>query len=179
MRYFLLIAVLLVTTNVDAQKLVKTKLSDKITVHIPASFTPMSEEDKMQRYESARLPIALFTDPDRMAEFGVNHSYSLWPDKDLHLLQEFYNASILELYDKVDFIKQEITNVNGRDFAIFEFDSVVYPENKFQGNITKYTYLMYTISEGTTYLFNFTCEHRVKNQWQSTAQKIMKSVKLK
>jgi hypothetical protein len=179
MRHLLFFAILFLSVSVQAQKLVKTKLGANISLKVPDNFTPMTDEDKLQRYESSRLPIALYTDPDRLAELGINRAYSIWQEGDIAMMQEFYEASITELYDKVDFLKKEIANVNGHDFVIFEFESVVYPENKFQRNITKYTYLMYALNDGTTYLFNFTCEKATKSQWLNTAHKIMASVKLK
>jgi len=179
MRYFGFLIMLLISVTVDAQKLVKQKLTENISVRVPDNFYPMTNEDKKQRYESARLPIALYTDPERLADFGVNRSYSLWQDGDLKLLQEFYEASILELYDKVEFSGKGIINVNDHDFAYFEFESVVYPENDFQRNIAKYTYLMYGLQDGTTYLFNFTCELGAKAKYQPIARKIMASIKLK
>lgn len=179
MRHLLFFAILFLSVSVQAQKLVKTKLGANISLKVPDNFTPMTDEDKLQRYESSRLPIALYTDPDRLAELGINRAYSIWQEGDIAMMQKFYEASITELYDKVEFLKKEIANVNGHDFVIFEFESVVYPENKFQRNITKYTYLMYALNDGTTYLFNFTCEKATKSQWLNTAHKIMASVKLK
>jgi hypothetical protein len=179
MRYVLFSIILLFSTDIVAQKLVKQKLADNISVRLPKDFYPMTAEDKAQRYESARLPIALYTDQDRLADFGVNRSYSTWQQGDLKLIEEFYQASIIELYDKAKIISQGIKNVNKHDFVYFEFESAVYPENKFQGSIAKYTYLMYCLEEGTTYLFNFTCELSVRNQYQGTAHKIMESVKVK
>lgn len=163
----------------EAQRMVKYKVADNIQIRLPEGFLPMTDEDKEQRYQSARLPIALYTDEQRLAEFGVNRSYSVWQEGDLEMLQEFYRSSILELFDKVNFIEQGITTIHKQDYVFFEFESVVYPENNFQRNISKYTYLMYAITGGTTYVFNFTSELAIKEQWQDTAHAIMESIKLK
>ena len=180
MKYIsLFIIFVLFSFTADAQKLVKTKLSDNIKVDLPASMMPMTKEDKAQRYESSRLPIALYTDADRMVDFGVNRAYTVWQESDIEMVQEFYEVTIMELYDKVDFISKGVKEINGKQFAYFEFESVVYPENDFQGNISKYTYLMYGLNKGTTYVFNFTCEKSVQRQWQSTANNIMNSIVLK
>ena len=179
MRHLLFFAILFLAVSAQAQKLAKVKLTSNISMRVPSNFTPMTDDDKLQRYESSRLPIALYTDPDRLAELGVNRSYSIWQASDIEMMQEFYEASITELYDKVKFINKEITNVNGHEFVVFEFESAVYPENEFQRNIAKYTYLMYALNDGTTYLFNFTCELSTKNQWYNTAHKMMESVKIK
>ena len=74
MRYILFITLLIFSADTHGQKLVKTKLSDNISVRVPSDFLPMTDEDKAQRYASARLPIALYTDVDRLADFGVNRS---------------------------------------------------------------------------------------------------------
>jgi hypothetical protein len=179
MRYILLFTILLVAAHTEAQKLVKRKLADNISVRLPKNFTAMTEEDRAQRYESVRIPIALYTDPDRLIDFGVNRSYSTWQQGDLEMMEEFYQASILELYDKVNFISKGIKRVNDHEFVFFEFESYVYPQDDFQRNISKYSYLMYALEDGTTYLFNFTCEHSVIKQWQGIAHQVMASVKLK
>jgi hypothetical protein len=179
MRILIFISFLSFSLNVDAQKMVKSKVADNITLKIPEEFFPMSDEDKQQRYESARLPIALYTDEQRLAEFGVNRSYSVWQEGDLEMLQEFYRSSIIELFDKVEFIEEGIKTIHKQDYVFFEFESSVYPENNFQRNISKYTYLMYALEGGTTYVFNFTSELAVKDKWQKTAHKIMESIKLK
>ena len=170
---------LLFSGFVQGQKLVTTKVSENIKIKLPNDFAPMSDQDKAQRYESSRLPIALFSSPDRVADIGVNRAYSVWRESDLEMLQEFYESTIMELYDKVDFYDKGIKEVNGQQFVYFEFASVVYPENQFQGNIAKYTYLMYTVSGGTTYIFNFSSEKSAQNQWQPVARQVMASIRLK
>jgi hypothetical protein len=170
---------LLVSLLSQGQSLTNVKVAENIKVKLPKDFTPMSDEDKAQRYESSRLPIALFTSPDRVADFGVNRAYSVWRESDLEMLEEFYESTIMELYDKVEFYNKGIREINGKQFVYFEFTSVVYPENEFQRNIAKYTYLMYALSGGTTYIFNFTCEKSAEQQWKGLANQVMASIKLK
>lgn len=178
-RFVYLLVFVLISNLVIGQKLTTTKVSDNIKVKVPQEFAPMTEEDKAQRYESSRRPIALFTSPDRIADFGVNRAYTVWQESDLEMLQEFYEATIIELYDKVEFYSKGIKEINGKRFVYFEFASVVYPENEFQRNIAKYTYLMYGLNKGTTYIFNFTSEKNAMNQWQPIAKEVMASIKLK
>lgn len=157
----------------------KIKLSDTVTVFVPKDFTPMTSADIKQRYLSYRKPMTMLTDPDRIVDFGVNRSFSLWNEGDLELLSKFYRTSLLNLFDKVEFIDTGIRTVNDHEFVYFEFISTEFATEDFQHNISKYTYLMYGLSEGTTYLFNFSCPLHVKAQWQSTAHQIMDAVRLK
>ena len=179
MKHFVALIVGLVILGFTSEKLIKVKLDDSLTIFIPENFTPMTAEDMQQRYLSHRKPLALYTDPQRIVDFGINRSYSVWQEGDLEMLKEFYQASIIDLYDSVSFIGEGIKTVNKHDFVYFEFESIVYPENDFQGSISKYTYLMYGLSGGTTFLFNFTCPIQLKNDWQETARAMMAKVKLK
>lgn len=167
----------------SSDKLVKVKLNSDVTIYIPENFSPMTKEDMGLRYQSYRLPLALYTDPNRLVDFGVNRSYSTWQHEgrpaDLEMMGQFYKASILELYDKVIFIDEGLKEVNGHKFVFFEFQSIVYPENDYQDSARKYSYLMYGLSDGTTYLFNFTCDQKSQEEWQKIAQQMMGQIKLK
>ncbi len=162
-----------------ADELVKVKLNKEVTVYIPESFTPMTAEDMKIRYQSYRVPLALYTDDSRLVEFGVNRSFTQWQENDLAMMGKFYEASLSELYDKVTYIDKGIKEVNGHQFVYFEFNSLVYPENDYQDSVKKYTYLMYALSEGASYIFNFTCEKSLQKKWQPTAQKVMSQIQLK
>lgn len=179
MKKLVFAAALLVSLAFTSEKLMKVKLNDEVTIAVPKTFTPMTQQDMELRYESYRLPLALYTDSDRLIDFGINRSYSRWQEKDLEMMGEFYKASILELYDKVKFLSEGVKEVNKHRFVIFEFQSIVYPENEFQDAVRKYTYLMYGISNGTTYVFNFTCPSSMQDEWQPTAQEMMDAIKLK
>lgn len=179
MQKLILVVIVLGLLSFSSDKLIKVKLNDEVTVYIPENFSPMTQEDMGLRYESYRLPLALYSDPSRLVDFGVNRSYSRWQAKDLEMMGEFYEASIMELYDKVTFIDKGLKEVNNHKFVFFEFESTVYPENDFQDNAKKYTYLMYGLSEETTYLFNFTCDRHLQEEWQQTARAMMSQIKLK
>lgn len=163
-------------------KLKKTKVSDNISMKIPTDFLPMSEQDMWQRSSSYRKALALYTDPDRVVELAINNAFSRWEEGDIRILQNMYKASIQEIFDEVDFINEEIKNVNGRDFAVFEFVSKIKGDPARLGqqdSIVKYYYIQYTILEGGTMVFNFSCFNYLKDDWMETARSMMNSVKIK
>ncbi len=179
MKKILLYSSFLIFFSFSSDPLVKVKLNNEVTVYIPESFSPMTKEDRGIRYQSYRVPMALYTDPSRLVDFGVNRSFTQWKEEDLAMMGEFYEASLLELYDKVTFINKGLKEVNDHQFVYFEFNSVVYPENDYQDKVRKYTYLMYGLSSGTSYIFNFTCDINLQERWQPTAQNMMGQIKLK
>jgi len=164
-------------------KLVKTKITEDITVSIPEDFTVMTPEDMNQRYKSYRKPIALYTDPSRLVDFGVNFSFSKWALGDLEILGKFYKSSLINLYTEVEFIYEGLKTINGKEYVHFEFISTVSTteDNSIipRKPIRKYTQLLYTVDKGRTIIFNFSCPAEQQLTWQLDASRIMASVNIK
>jgi len=162
-------------------KFVKTKVGENITLLLPREFSPMTEVEVPDRYLSYRSAMALYSSPDRQIDFSVNRSYTRWRSSDLELMQEFYRSTIMNLYNEVEFITDEIRTINGRQFVVFEFISTVRSEESAfrQKVIRKYTYVQYTIYDMNPLVFNFTAPAHYKNDWQDPAEKIMESIKIK
>lgn len=160
---------------------VKTEMGEGITLKVPESFVPLADNLMEQKYLSSRKPIALYTNENQQVDLGVNTSNARWRANDLPMLQSFYRSNIMALYDEVTFMKEAIEKVNGKDFAVFEFVSLVRPEENAltaQRPIRKYTYIQYAIHNGKSYVFNFTCPAEQQSQWQEVAKTIMESVKI-
>ena len=161
-------------------KLKRQTVGDGITMKVSSLFIPMSESDMWQRMTSYRKSIALFTDMNRVVELGVNRSYSVWQKGDYDMMLEVYKSSILQLYDEVEFIKEEVTVIKKQPFVVFEFVSRMYPDESLgSGAINKYTYIQYTVHDQQTLVFNFNCPLFKKDIWQPVANQMMRSVVLK
>lgn len=164
--------------------LVRTEIYKGVSIELPKSFRPMSEALLQEKYLAARRPLAAYTDPNQQVAFGLNVSNTRWQAGDLAMLKDFYRASLLELYDEVNFLNESIEEVNGRKYAVFEFISVVRPdedETSFinQQPIRRYTYVQYTIHNKKTWVLDFSVPARAQAEWQETAQQMMVSVKMK
>ena len=168
-------------TSFQRVKLVKTKVNNDITILLPEEFTLMSQADLNLKYFSSKSPIAVYTDFSKSVDLGVNIAYSRWNPEDLEIMKSFYKSNIMGLYDEVQFIKEGIEEINGKDFAVFEFVSSVNDEEGTmidQGSISKYVRIQYTIVKSKTVLFNFTCPARQQAKWAPIAQQILESVKI-
>ena len=162
-------------------KYVKTKVNDDIRMSLPEGFLLMSQEDLNNKYLSTKAPVAAYTDFSRVVDLGVNIAYSQWNNEDLEIMSSFYKSTIMGLYDDVQFITEEIQEINGKDFAVFEFVSTVTDEEGTtinQNAISKYVRIQYTIVKSKTVLFNFTCPARQKEKWAPIAKEILESVKI-
>lgn len=162
-------------------KLVKTKVNDAITIYLPADFIAMSQADIETKYASAKLPVAGYTDFSRTADLGINVAFSQWNPEDLEIMRSFYKSNILGLYDTVQFIREDVEQIDGHDFAVFEFVSSVNDNDGItvdQSPVSKYVRIQYTIVKGKTVLFNFTCPASQREKWAPISRQILESVKL-
>ncbi len=177
-----LIAISIVLTSFDQPKLVKTRVGDNITVSIPEGWKPMDNFDFTERYPSVRAPLAAYTNPERMVDFSVNISATQWPDANLELAQKFFKSSLMNMFDKVDIVKEGIQEVNKKKFIYFIFESRVNGNKTELGQndaVTRYTYMQYLIEPKRTLVFSFSCPRKQRQECEQTAEKMMKSIKVK
>ena len=161
--------------------MVKTKVSDSITMLLPQDFIPMSQQEINTKYVSAKPPVAAYTDYSREVDFGVNIAYSQWNPDDLEIMKSFYKSNIMGFYSEVQFITEDIIEINGRNFVVFEFLGNVIDEEGTtlnQGSISKFVRIQYAIVQGKTVLFNFSCSGRLKDHWAPLSKEMMESVKI-
>lgn len=159
----------------------RVKVNKYISMKIPQSLSPMSEQEMISRYVSARPPIAMYTYQDQQIDLGINETSNRWEDGDLEIIKSFYKASIVNLFTEVQFLQENIQQIGGRDFIVFEFVSRVTDENRTFGNgssISKYTYIVYTLFQDRVILVNFTCPTRYRNEWETPAREIMESIRI-
>jgi hypothetical protein len=180
--FLLLVTLFFSLPTPDTGKWVKTKLTKEITVHLPADFTRMTDDDLAKKYFTYRKPTAMYTNPDRLVDFGLNITDTRWRQEDLPLLQKFYKSGIAKMYTNINFIQDTISTINKRDFVVFEFVSELKDDesNSLQrGSIVKqYSYMQYTVIDSRVHVFNFTCPSQIRPKWQSTAHEIMQTIKI-
>jgi hypothetical protein len=176
---FLLVLFALVAAK---PKLVKTKVTDEITVSIPSGWRSMDGIDFTERYPSVRAPLGAYTDAERMVDFSVNVSATQWPDKDVAIAQKFFKSSLMNMFDKVEIIAEGVHEVHGNKFVYFEFTSRVNGHKRQEGlsdPVLKYSYVQYLLGNDRAFVFSFNCPKRNQQDWQATAREMMKAIKVK
>lgn len=179
-KFLLLFAGLLF--SFDQPKMMKVKVSDDITISIPKDWRPMDDLDFSERYPSVRAPLAAYTNADRTVDFSVNISATRWPDADLTIARQFFKASLSNMFDRVNIIKEGVQEVNGKSFIFFEFESRINGNRNQLGNadpVMKYAYIQYLVQPQRTLVFSFNCDRREQQVWQEAAQVMMNSIKVK
>ena len=163
-------------------KLVKTKITDEITVSLPDSFVKMTDDDIVVRSTMVRAPLGAYTNRDRDIDFTANISATQWPDGNLEMAAKFFKSNIYNLYDRVDMINSGIHTINKKKFIFFEFESRV-NGNKLKESermaVYRYSYVQYLVEKNRTLVFTFNCSKNQHEDWQATAHAVMKSIKVK
>ncbi|WP_035561020.1 hypothetical protein [Hymenobacter sp. IS2118] len=162
-------------------KLTTTKLGTGLSVGVPATFAPLPDDGIAVKYPSPRKPLAVFSNPSGRVDFSVAVRPTTFESMDYGVLLKIYKASIQRLYSKVDFIKEDIRTVKGRDFIYFEFVSTVNDGQRTNqlAPIKRYQTVQYAILGQQLYVFTFVAPANEQAQWQPTAQAVMNAVALK
>lgn len=184
--YKLLIAIALFIqiSGITAQdaELRKTDINEEITLSVPLDFVPMGPQDIRNKFISYREPLAGFTSQDRSTDLVVNVSKTPWSNQDMELLKDFYENNIRNLFDEVEFHRNQLELINGRNYAAFEFTSTVKGDPNSLRNkspVHDYRYVLYTVQDFEVYVFTFYCPARFKDRWQTTAEEIMTNIQFK
>ncbi len=163
-------------------KLVKTKVTNDIVVLLPRNFRAMDDMDFSQRYPSVRKPLGAYTNEAREVDFSVNISATQWPDADIEIAKQFFKAGVMNMFDGVEMLSEGIHTVNGKQLIYFEFESRMKGDKmklEYRNPVLNYTYIQYLVEPGRTLVFSFNCPRRIREEWQSTARKMMKNIKVK
>ena len=163
-------------------KLSNVKLGSGLTVGVPAGFAPLPDDGIAVKYPSPRKPLAVYSNPSGRVDYSVAVRPTTFESMDYAVLLKIYKSSIQRLYTKVDFLKEDIRTVNGRDFVYFEFVSTV-SDSRRNGNqlapIKRYQAVQYAIQGQQMYVFTFVAPADEQAQWQPTAQAVMNAIALK
>ena len=182
MKIFLFLLLILgLTAFAPKPKLTNTKLAAGLTVGVPAGFMPLPDDGIAVKYPSPRKPLAVFSNPSGRVDYSVAVRPTTFESMDYAVLLKIYKSSIQRLYSKVDFLKEDIRTVNGRDFIYFEFVSTVTDarRNSQLAPIRKYQAVQYAIQGEQLYVFTFVAPAEEQAQWQPTAQAVMSAIALK
>ncbi|MEJ8756413.1 hypothetical protein WG947_05370 [Pontibacter sp. H259] len=182
MRYIAFLAIILIASAaLAAPKLKKVNITKEISIKLPKDFAPMTDDDIAREYPATTKPLAVYTSTDGNIDFSLTQKRSTFRARDLGMLREFYKANLVETFTNIDFIRQEIMEINGKQFIVFEFVSSLADERgaSHLKPVQKYSIIMYTIAGNQLQIYTLHLPFLLKNQWQETAREIMSSVSIK
>jgi hypothetical protein len=153
-------------------KLRKTTLSDEAHISLPDVFVPMTDQDYREKYMSAKMPLAKYTDRNRVIDFTYTVAVNEWQDEDLQMLLTFNKSNITNLHSKVEFLQESVYKQKKRSYAALEFISTM---SDAKGTASKYQYLVYSVRKKKIHIFSMVAPIREREQWQGAIQKSMRT----
>jgi hypothetical protein len=187
MKNILFICFAFLLISAGEPKLKVQKIVDGITVGMPKNYIQMSDDDIANKYPSTKKPVAMYTNIDRTVDFGLNISKSRWGGLDMTILKDVFRATIVDSYDTVMFIQEDIVNINGRPYVRYEYNSLF-------DNTQGYHYLLISILAKTNneaevdkeklapdnanhlLIFNFYCAKAFQTANQPIARAMMETL---
>lgn len=178
----LLFYALLLFSSQTGENLIKTEVAEGITMAVPETFRPMTDDEIANKYFTTKKPLALFTNMEVTIDLGINNAVTTWDATDLEIMMSFQKSNIYNLYDDINMLDEGTKEIHGKQFAYLEFVSLVKADKDAivkKSAISKYTFIQYVIIGGNSLVFNFTCPLRLKDKWQPTVHEIMDSIIIK
>ncbi len=163
------------------QKLVSTKINDRVSLQLSENLTPVPDNELQTHFPSSQKPLAAYINEDGKVKFSISISANQWVGSDVVVLKDMYKSTIMSLFDQVEFLQEKITPIRKRDFIVFEFVSELKPEKKstYKTSLKNYSYIQYTLVKESLVIFNFTCPESYKANWQSVTKSMMGSIRIK
>lgn len=162
---------------------VSTK-SNAVELLIPEKLNKLTNEEAISTYGMARTPMAIFVDEQK--DVSIIISVKPLPtgdvsDLDLNLEKSFKRSALTSGFGKVNIIKEELTEINGYQAILFEFDAFISGKDSKEVAITSknYNYIAYFYKKDREYSVNFNVPASLKEVWKDDAALIINSVKVK
>ncbi len=164
-------------------KFKKRKIGENMaTISMPESFVPMMEEEMKQEFVMFNRPVAAYKSLRNPGIFSVSQSITQWNPEDAEMFKAFYKSTIMGIHSEVRFIQEEIREIGGEPYVIFEFVASVKAVRSTivdKGALKKYNYVQYSIKNGKLVGFNFSSPLNYKSQWEKQIRQMMDSAEVK
>lgn len=197
MKKFLIIAVATIAFSFTVlDDFVSTKVSSHLnmSIHKELEVTPIVA---LSEFEKMKAPMAAYRSEDQDAKLIIklikqaedtvtskrykNKEAKKSTKRDLTLEKMFKKSSLMNQFEEITFYQDTIKDVNGKQSIVFEYTGALSGVNQNEEKITTTTYSYYQIVyvRNKTYILHFYCPEDRKSEWQSRAQTMLNSVKIR
>ena len=151
-----------------------TAITPRLTVGIPAAFSPLAPGQLTERFGSARDYLGAYATPAHDASLVITQSYAQWSAGDEAIMKDFLRSNILALYGTVGFLSMEVRPIPRDKAVVFaEFEGAAGPEEPI---LTPYVYMAALVEGKNAIILRFICLREHKERWQPVAQSVMESL---
>jgi hypothetical protein len=124
----------------------RSLLEGKVSMQVPASFTPMSDQHRKLKYPGANAPALVLTDESSTVNVALDHKpMAIAPDQ-VKLLEE----PMRQQFASAKLNSAGMRSINGRDFLVIDVD-VSLPDG------TNHNHIAITSLEGRMLIVSYNC----------------------
>ena len=158
---------------VMAEELVLREFYDgSVTLLLPVSFQPMSEEMLRFKYPSERRPSIVYTDPKGAVNVALNHTNDKIPKDAIAETHKIMEQGFRNLYPSATWNRSEVLSKSGRSYFIMDLRTPAID--------TEVRNIMFGSSlDGRLMQVSFNCTRELEPSWGEYGQRIIESVMLR
>jgi hypothetical protein len=149
-----------------------TILSDKVKIVVPKELSAMSDATFSTRYPNAKKPILTLS--DESGEVNLIGDMTPQPAAESQLTQykDFRIANLKKSWPDLKILSEGVKTVNGKKIGYFKFITQMLGQKTFN-------YYFFMIVDGKILLFTFNCTEKLQKDWETRADDMVTSVKIK
>ena len=146
----------------------RTLLDGKVTMLVPAEFTPLSDEYRKAKYPGGNGPAFVLTDESTEVNIAMDHKENAIAPEQLKLLE----APMRQQFSAAKVNSSGIRTLNGREFLVFDLD-VALPDGP------NHNLLAITSLEGRMLIVSYNCMPERHANCAELGNRLIESVQVK
>ena len=124
------------------------------------------------KYQKRTRPIMVLTDEDGEVNLIADMTQQPAVESQLASFKDFQIQQLKKSRPDLTILNEGVKTVNGKKVAFFKFVTQAIDQKVFN-------YYFFTLVDGKILLFTFNCIEKLQNKWESTADKIVGSLRTK
>ena len=147
-------------------------LDNKVEISLPKELSKMSDTMWSYKYHRLPRPALVMTDENGEINLLLNLTNQAATESQLSEYADLRVANLKKTRTDIKILDQGVKVVNGKKVGFIKFSSVAVDQNIFN-------YYFFTVLDGKIIFFTFNCIEKLQKTWESVAEDILNSLKVK
>ena len=147
-------------------------LYNKVEILAPKELSKMTDEMWALKYRSTPRPSLVLTDENGEVNLIVDNTQQPAKESQLSAYKDFRISNLKKTRTDINILDNGLKTINGKKIGFIKFTSKAIDQNIFN-------YYFFTVVNGKILFFNFNCIESLQKTWESTADEILASLKIK
>ncbi len=155
-------------SNLDTVSL----LNDKVKILAPRELSSMSDEMWTTKYQKRTRPVMVLSDENGEVNLIADLTQQPATENQISAIKDFQIQQLKSKRPDLNLLSDGVKTTNGRKVGYFKFVTQAVDQKVFN-------YYFFTVVDGKILFFTFNCIEKLQKKWESTADDIVASLKIK